>query len=148
MAFKWSAENCLNLITNYRQYPCIWDPKNIKYKCRESKSDAWDAVVLAVGCQSVEEAKRKIRNLIAQFYRERKKLRDMKKSGAGAHFHSKWFAYDALLFLRDKNKVRPCKEGGAENMDDPTYSSPESDVEDLSQMANSDQSEIEETQEL
>lgn len=50
--------------------------------------------------------------MVAQFYRERKKYLSMKKSGAGAYFTTKWFGYNSLLFLRDKNKVRPCREGG------------------------------------
>ncbi|XP_028144206.2 uncharacterized protein LOC114337857 [Diabrotica virgifera virgifera] len=54
----------------------------------------------------------------------------MKKSGAGAQFHSKWLAYDALVFLRDKNKVRPCKESEAENVDDLNDSSSETDLDD------------------
>ncbi|XP_072380758.1 uncharacterized protein [Diabrotica undecimpunctata] len=54
----------------------------------------------------------------------------MKKSEAGAHFLSKWYAYDALVFLRDKNKVCPCKESEAENVDDLNDSSSETDLDD------------------
>lgn len=38
MTIKRSAENCLNLIANYRQHPCI------------SKNDAWNAVCSTIGC--------------------------------------------------------------------------------------------------
>lgn len=112
--FKWTLENTISLIELYKSQSCLWMAKHEKYKCREAKNDAWKAVCSPVGCL-VEEAKRKMRNLVAQFYRERQKYRKMKKSGAGAHFTSKWFAYEALLFLRDKNKVRHCTEGGLQS---------------------------------
>lgn len=50
-----------------------------------------------------------MRSLIGQFQRELKKPR----SGAGAEqISSKWFGFELLLFLRDKNKVRSTNEAG------------------------------------
>lgn len=59
MAFKWTMENCINLIDNYRQYPCLWRCSDVKYKCREAKNDAWEAICTAIQCQNKEEVKKK-----------------------------------------------------------------------------------------
>lgn len=37
-------------------------------------------------------------------------MRSMKKSRAGAVCICKWFAYNSMLYLRDKNKVRKCSD--------------------------------------
>lgn len=110
---KWDSEKIMTLIEEYRKYECLWLPSDKKYKCRNSKEDAWEEIGKVIEAD-VAEIKRKMKNLIAQFYRERKKRAAMKKSGAGAHFVSKWFAYNALLFLRDKNKVRKYRERGVD----------------------------------
>ncbi|XP_072400641.1 uncharacterized protein [Diabrotica undecimpunctata] len=50
----------------------------------------------------------KIKNLQSQLAREIKKTKDGNKSGSGTDdvYKSKWFAYESLRFLRDKNKTR------------------------------------------
>lgn len=55
-----------------------------------------------------------MKNLIGQFYRECKFKKA--KSGAGADevINSKWFAYNSMLFLNDKNKPCETSEAGIE----------------------------------
>ncbi|KAF5295545.1 hypothetical protein FQR65_LT10408 [Abscondita terminalis] len=55
--------------------------------------------------QAVEQ---KIKNLQSQFSKELKKIKHSKKSGTGTEdvYTSKWFAFESLKFLLDKNKPR------------------------------------------
>ncbi|GFG31569.1 hypothetical protein Cfor_01507, partial [Coptotermes formosanus] len=111
MSFKWTNDISITLIELYREFECLWNPLDSKYKCRNEKHGAWVRLSDATGAD-ISEVKRKIKNLVAQFYRERRKYRQLNKSGAGATFISKWFAYKYLEFLADKNRVRQCTEKG------------------------------------
>ncbi|XP_050509166.1 uncharacterized protein LOC126886336 [Diabrotica virgifera virgifera] len=125
MPFMWTHELVLELIENYKLCECLWNTKHAQYKCRNAKHDAWTTLAEKTG-SNIEEVKRKMKNVIAQFYRERKKYRTLKKSGTGAVFISKWFAYEVLLFLAGRNKVRKCTEKGittSEGEDDGSDSS-------------------------
>ncbi|KMQ87791.1 isoform a [Lasius niger] len=72
MKVKWDNELIIKLIEEHRKYKCLWAPSNKMYKCR--KEDAWGEISKAVGTD-MAETKRKMKNLISQFYRERKKMR-------------------------------------------------------------------------
>nr|CAH7721711.1 unnamed protein product [Callosobruchus chinensis] len=98
-------ELVVELIDNYKLHECLWNAKHIKYKCRNIKHDAWVTLAGKTG-KNVAEVKRKVKNILAQFARERRTRRTMKKSGAAAYVKSKWFAYESLPFLAGKNKVR------------------------------------------
>nr|CAI5862376.1 unnamed protein product [Callosobruchus analis] len=106
----WTNELVVELIHNYKLHECLWNAKHIKCKCRNTKHDAWVTLAGKIG-KNVAEVKRKVKNILTQFARERRR-RTMKKSGAAAYFKSKWFAYESLLFLSDKNKIRKCIEKG------------------------------------
>lgn len=113
MPFKWTTENIICLIELYGNAECLWNPRDKKYKDRYHKQDLWVEICNGIGeGVSVDEVKRKIKNLVAQFYREKRKYRTYQKSGAAASFVSKWFAYKHLQFLSDKNVVRRCTEKG------------------------------------
>ncbi|CAH1990656.1 unnamed protein product [Acanthoscelides obtectus] len=55
------------------------------------------------------EVERNLKNLTSHYFREKNKLEQLHKSGAGIDDvqEPKWFAYKALNFLRDKNKPLP-----------------------------------------
>lgn len=108
----WTNDKIILLIELYKEKECIWNPKNSDHKCRNSVHDAWTDIGKKLDT-SVLELKRKIKNLVSQFHREHKKYCEAKKSGAGAQRITKWFAYK-YLFLKDKNQVRHCTEGGIE----------------------------------
>lgn len=109
MSVIWNNELSVKVIELYRACECLWAPYNTTYKCRNAKAEAWKKIAESVGLESTE-VKRKMKNLIAQFYRERRRS-SFKKCGAGTVYISKWFAYNYLLFLCDKNKIRKCTEG-------------------------------------
>jgi hypothetical protein len=111
MPFKWSNDLSIQLIESYKTFECLWNPTHMKYKCRNEKHDAWAKLCETTGTDEAE-VKRKMKNLIVQFYRERKKYHVLKKSGAGASFVSKWFAYNYMIFFADKNKPQQCPEKG------------------------------------
>lgn len=60
------------------------------------------------------EIDRKIKNVISQYQRERRNYKKMKKSGAGQHFTPKWFGFNAMSFIHDKNKPRKGVQIGGE----------------------------------
>lgn len=60
------------------------------------------------------EIDRKIKNIILQYQHERMKYKKMKKSDAGQHFTPKWFGYNAMSFIHDKNKPRKGVQIGGE----------------------------------
>ncbi|KAK4884642.1 hypothetical protein RN001_000913 [Aquatica leii] len=129
MPFNWTTENSINLIELYRNAKCLWNPRDGIYKDRYRKQDIWVEISNAMGA-GVDEVKRKIKNLVAQYYREKKKYRAYKKSGAGAYFISKWFAYKYLEFLSDKNLVRHCSEKGIADTNEPHFSNGSEDDDD------------------
>ena len=55
-----------------------------------------------------DEIVRKIKNLVCHFSRELKKERVGTKFGAGSDdvYKSKWFCFDSILFLKDRNRPR------------------------------------------
>lgn len=108
---RWTNDKTILLLEIYKDAECLWNPKNADHKCANKRYDALKNIAEAVECD-VQEVKRKIKNLTGQFYRERMKYRKYKKSGATSVFVSKWFAYNYMLFLKDKNKVHSCMEGG------------------------------------
>lgn len=110
----WTRDKIILLLEMYKEAECLWNPKNPNHKLANSRHDALKHISTAIEVD-VPEVKRKIKNLSGQFYRERMKYRNYKKSGAGAHFISKWFGYNYMLFLKDKNKVQPCTEGGLQD---------------------------------
>ena len=98
--FKWTNDLIILLIETYRNLECLWNAKDAKYKCRNTKHDAWSKLSDVTGANEVE-VKRKIKNWVGQFFSERKKYQSYKKSRAGAIFVSKWFPYNykILSFL-------------------------------------------------
>jgi hypothetical protein len=111
MYFKWTNDILITLIELYRESECLWNSLDSKHKCRNEKCDAWVRLSDATGAD-ISAVKRKIKNFVAQFYRDRRKYRHLKKSGAGAMFISKWFVYKYLELLADENRVCECTEKG------------------------------------
>ncbi|CAK1602449.1 unnamed protein product [Parnassius mnemosyne] len=105
---EWNKENTALLIEHFKEKRELWDSTSIHFKDRHKKHDAWMDLADKFDTEkSVIE--KKMRSLIGQFQRELKKLR----SGARAEeLTSKWFGFELLLFLKDKNKVRSTKEAG------------------------------------
>lgn len=101
----WDNDLIIKLIEQYKKYECLWIPSNKHYKCKNIREGAWEKISSVIKADIVQ-VKRKMKNLSAQFYRERRKKRSMKKLGGEGVFISKWFAYNPILHLRNRNMIR------------------------------------------
>lgn len=108
---EWSKESVCHLIDLYHEKQILWDQTQPEYKNKFKKNDAWCEISKILNKEKLEVEK-KMKNLISQFYRECKKA----KSGAGADevINSKWFAFNSMMFLKDKNKPCETSEAGIE----------------------------------
>lgn len=104
----WDRDAIINLIELFREQPALWDATCPDYKIRNKKHDAWSSIALEMKMDRAE-VERKMRCLIGQFQRTLKK-----KSGSGASEHVKWFAFNSLLFLKDKTKPRDFRSAGVD----------------------------------
>ncbi|XP_066991937.2 uncharacterized protein [Anabrus simplex] len=114
---KWGEEKCLNLIEIYKSKPLLWDPKDSNYYKKHLKEETWAEIGAAMQTTGAD-CRQKMVNLLASFRRERMKRRQSMKAGRGNDklYESKWFAYNALEFL--KGRDQPRKELSAENTED------------------------------
>lgn len=108
---EWSKEMVSQLIDLYHERPVLWDQTSPHFKNKFKKNDAWSEISTILNIEK-NEAEKKMKNCICQFYRECKK----EKSGSGADevYNTKWFAFKSLMFLKDKNKPLSTSEAGIE----------------------------------
>ncbi|CAK1595409.1 unnamed protein product [Parnassius mnemosyne] len=98
---EWNKENIALLIEHFKEKRELWDSTSVHFKDRNKKHDAWMDLADKFDTErSVIE--KKMRSLIGQFQRELKK----------EELTSKWFGFELLLFLKDKNKVSSTKKAG------------------------------------
>lgn len=104
---EWTNAKVCDLINLYRDRPVLWDCRLKEYKDRNKKLDALLEIAVSFGVDK-EEVERKIKNLVCHFLREIKKERESSKSGAGSDdvYKSKWFCYNNMLFLKDRNQPK------------------------------------------
>lgn len=108
---KWNTEDTCKLIELYRESPILWDATNLNYKNKFKKADALKEIGIALNTDA-NEIDRKLKNVCSQYSRERRSYKAMKKSGSARDFRAKWFGYDLMSFLQDKNKPRKSREAG------------------------------------
>ncbi|XP_043671180.1 uncharacterized protein LOC122630592 [Vespula pensylvanica] len=123
----WDNELIIKLIDQYKKYECLWIPSNKYYKCKNIRKDAWKKISSVIKTDIVQ-VKRKMKNLSAQFYRGRRKKRSMKKSGVEGVFISKWFAYNSMLYLSNRNMIRKRSHKDLSEKMDTSSESSESDT--------------------
>lgn len=109
----WSREQVRNLVDLYRDRPLLWDHTSDLYKDKSKKHCAWQEIAQAMKMTKLE-VQTKMRILMIQFKRESKKLESCSVHDRG---RSKWFAFDSLLFLKDRSNPRHCRDNiPAENI--------------------------------
>lgn len=101
MSVMWTNELIYQLIDLYRTQTVLWNPKDVHYRNKNKKKDAWKIISDVIRIHELE-LQRKIKNLTTQFFREKKKIKEENTSEAAANT-SRWFAYQRLLFLTDRN---------------------------------------------
>lgn len=99
----WTTEETSLLIEAYRKHKNLWDPETVDYKNRIKKLNSYKEIAGVFGT-SVEEIDRKLKNIISQYQRERRNFKKMKKAGAEQQFRARWFGYNSMAFLHDKNQ--------------------------------------------
>lgn len=99
---KWSVKDTCTLIKLYRKFPILWDKRNPYYKNKIKISIALKEIGTALSTEP-KEVERKLKNVYSQYIRERRKYKNMKKSGVGKEIRAKWFGYSLMKFLHDRN---------------------------------------------
>lgn len=107
----WSTSDTCKLIELYRESLVFWDTRVEGYKNRYKKADALLELAQALST-TPDKIDKKIKNIKSQYAREKRLHEKLTKSGAEKEFHSKWFGFNLMKFLRDKNKSRKTIEGG------------------------------------
>lgn len=103
---EWSRDQLMQLIDLYREHNVLWDPTCRDFKDKNLKNNAWVEIANAMQMPKAE-VQAKMRTLIGQFQREAKK-----PTSGSASEAKKWFAFHALLFLKDKTTPRRTREAG------------------------------------
>ncbi|KAL5246431.1 hypothetical protein ACI65C_013839 [Semiaphis heraclei] len=94
-----------------RESPVLWDARCPDYKNRYKKADALHELAEALST-TPDSIDKKIKNITSQYAREKRLHEKATKTGAGMEFHSKWFGFNLMEFLKDKNQPRTTIEGG------------------------------------
>ncbi|KAG8309338.1 hypothetical protein J6590_061312 [Homalodisca vitripennis] len=104
---EWNDEQVLVLIDLYRERRLLWDSSDSQHKLKNQRHDSLTEIAVSFGVDK-NEIERKWKNLTSHFWREKKKEAETKRTGSGADepYVSKWFAYQPMNFLGDKNKPR------------------------------------------
>lgn len=101
---NWPPEKVMKLIELYRERPLLWDPHHPEFKNCELKNQVWLDIAETLNTRDVEK---KMNILIVQFRRELKKMHDRAlNSDSKEPRKCKWFAFDALSFLKEKMRIR------------------------------------------
>lgn len=109
----WSTTDTCKLIELYRESPVLLDARCPDYKNRYKKADALLELAEALST-TPDSIDKKIKNITSQYAREKRLHEKATKSGAGKEFHSKWFGFNLMEFLKDKNQPRKTIEGGVQ----------------------------------
>ncbi|XP_060881404.1 uncharacterized protein LOC132952911 [Metopolophium dirhodum] len=103
----WDREKYLQLIQLYEQNPILWDAQNAQHFNKNLKNDAW----LSIANQMDEDediVRKKMNSLNGSFRREKSKTKNSMRTGKGRDeiYKSKWFGYEHMQFLNDKDEPR------------------------------------------
>ncbi|KAL7633564.1 UNVERIFIED_CONTAM: hypothetical protein RMT77_016097 [Armadillidium vulgare] len=107
---NWAEESSLYLIEVYKSHPMLWDPKDPNYYRKSVKEDAWREISDLLG-QSEDKCRNKMLSLLSSYRRERAKENKLKGTYkySSEGYCSRWFAYEALRFLEDRDNPRKRK---------------------------------------
>jgi hypothetical protein len=106
-ATAWTNERTLEFIEQYKNKPVLWDIIHKDYRNKIIRHDALLEIANSFEITK-EEVEKKIKNLQTTFSKENKKVKDSLRSGAGRDeiYVSKWYAFQAMMFIQDRNRPR------------------------------------------
>ena len=101
-AIEWTDANVLALIELYRNRPILWNCQLEDYKNKNFRHDALLEIASHLGVEK-GKAENKIKYLQTNLARELKKEKKSEGTGTGGAkmYKSKWYCFDALMFLHD-----------------------------------------------
>lgn len=71
------------LISLYKEFKCLWDPKDSNYTNRGVRDDAWRQISREMGNKSIENLKKKMRSLAGGYRREKHREKQSRITGSG-----------------------------------------------------------------
>ena len=104
-AVNWTNNLTYMLIDELKCNECIWNKRLTIYRDRNARSVAMQNIISSLQAFlptiTQDDVEKKLRNLRQAFNRDWKKVKDSRRSGAGAAevYRSTWRYYDALSFL-------------------------------------------------
>ncbi|XP_011631434.1 uncharacterized protein LOC105423391 [Pogonomyrmex barbatus] len=101
---EWPNDKALLFISEIENLPILWDSSDPYYKIGRKRNETWENLANKFGT-TVLDVKKKWLSLQASYRRERIKVIDSAK-GTDEKVSSKWFAYNAMMFLGDHYKPR------------------------------------------
>lgn len=96
----WNVDLTLRLIQMYKSRSVLWDGRNVNYRNQFHRREALNEISDKLGIDRAE-IERKIKNVTCHYLRELRKTTTLLKKNRRP-FRSKWFAFKALEFLRDR----------------------------------------------
>ncbi|KAF5304268.1 hypothetical protein FQA39_LY09795 [Lamprigera yunnana] len=133
---EWTNAKVCELIELYRNRPVLWDCRLKEYKDRNKKQDALQEIADTFGVDK-QVVEKKIKNVVCHFLREIKRERDSSKPGAGNSdvYKSKWFCFNNMLFLKDRNTPKETTDTITQHTNDDEDSAKETQFVDQDQVA-------------
>ncbi|XP_050072553.1 liprin-alpha-like [Anopheles maculipalpis] len=103
----------LLVVSQIKQYPCIWDEADENYRNTKARQDAWFTIARRVGV-NVPLLRRKWRSLSSFYNRIRKEWDNKQAQCKGKRCERpSWFAYNEMEFLGSSKKT--CRTRGKSN---------------------------------
>ncbi|GFR00479.1 MADF domain-containing protein [Trichonephila clavata] len=118
MEMDWSNDHCIELIGEYKKRDVLWNPKNPFYNSKNKKNEAWSEIAeqMKVDEKSIRQ---KMNSLLGSFRAQRSKGKRLIGTDKGVTevYNSKWFAFEHMKFLLDKDEPKStldCQSDGYE----------------------------------
>ncbi|GFT09538.1 MADF domain-containing protein [Nephila pilipes] len=107
MEMDWSNDHCIELIDAYKKRDVLWNPKHPFYNSKNKKNDAWNEIAEQMQLDE-KTVRQKMNSLLGSFRAQRSKGKRLIGTGKGATevYNSKWFAFEHMKFLLDKDEPR------------------------------------------
>ena len=93
------------LIETVRSFPCLWNMSLREYKDNRVKENAWKKISEKLAT-SVDDCKRRWKNLRDKFVRERKISTKRPTGTSGPPTVSQWKYYNIMCFIQDTVRHR------------------------------------------
>lgn len=71
------------LISLYKEFKCLWDPKDVNYTNRGVRDDAWRQISREMENKPIEDLKKKMRSLAGGYRREKYREKQSRITGSG-----------------------------------------------------------------